>query len=195
MSNRKAPVDHPILPVMQERWSPRALTSTAIPAKTVLTLLEAARWTPSASNIQPWGFIIDEAGSASFEQTLTYLKPGNLPWARNAALLGVALVNENRPDGTRNPHAEYDVGQAVAYLTLQAASEGLYVHQMAGFLPEKVQEHAGLPEGWRALTMFAIGGLGDASSLPEEMAQRETAPRVRKPMAEFCFRGAWGKAL
>jgi hypothetical protein len=71
----------------------------------------------------------------------------------------------------------------------------LYVHQMAGFLPEKVQEHAGLPEGWRALTMFAIGGLGDAASLPEEIAQRETAPRVRKPMAEFCFRGAWGKAL
>ena len=45
MSNRKAPVDHPILPLMQDRWSPRALTNTVIPANKVLTLLEAARWT------------------------------------------------------------------------------------------------------------------------------------------------------
>ena len=34
---------------------------------------------------------------------------------------------------------------------------------------------------------------GDAESLPEVYAERETAPRERKPLEDFVFQGQWGR--
>ena len=45
--------DHPVHAQFVNRWSPRAFDGTAMTKADVLTLLEAARWAPSASNNQP----------------------------------------------------------------------------------------------------------------------------------------------
>lgn len=45
---------HPIDPQFLERWSPRAFADTLVTEDQVLSILEAARWSPSASNLQPW---------------------------------------------------------------------------------------------------------------------------------------------
>ena len=49
--------DHPVSPMFLDRWSPRALSGETIPLETLLTIFEAARWAPSASNSQPWRFV------------------------------------------------------------------------------------------------------------------------------------------
>ena len=49
--------DHPIDPVFLDRWSPRAFTGEAMSHETLLSLLEAARWAPSAANGQPWRMV------------------------------------------------------------------------------------------------------------------------------------------
>ena len=56
MSNPRQPA-HPINPMFVNRWSPRALTGEAISREQLHTVLEAARWAPSAYNFQPWRFI------------------------------------------------------------------------------------------------------------------------------------------
>lgn len=48
--------DHPVDPIFVERWSPRAFAEDTISQAELMELLEAARWAPSAINVQPWRF-------------------------------------------------------------------------------------------------------------------------------------------
>ena len=49
--------DHEIDPLFIERWSPRAFTGEAVPEAELFRMLEAARWSPSSYNSQPWRFV------------------------------------------------------------------------------------------------------------------------------------------
>ena len=49
-----------------------------------------------------------------------------------ASAIVVAIAQTAGADGTPNPYAIYDLGQAVAHFTVQAQTDGLYVHQVAG---------------------------------------------------------------
>jgi hypothetical protein len=80
-------------------------------------------------------------------------------------------------------------------MTFQAAAEGISVHQMAGFDPDKTRTEFSVPEGFVPLTAVAIGCAADASMLPEALAKRETSERTRRPQKEFVFGGTWGKPL
>ena len=40
-----------------QRWSPRSLIKQDIPQEVLNTIFDAARWTPSCGNEQPWLFI------------------------------------------------------------------------------------------------------------------------------------------
>jgi nitroreductase len=86
------------------------------------------------------------------------------------------------------------VGQAAANLALQAEALGLSVHQMAGIDAEKARKLFNIPADYEAVAGFAIGYPGDPQSLPEELRQREIAPRQRKPLDSFVFTGQWGKS-
>ena len=49
--------DHDIDPVFVKRHSPRAFTGEAVPEAELMRMIEAARWSPSAYNSQPWRFL------------------------------------------------------------------------------------------------------------------------------------------
>lgn len=182
---RTAPTEHPVLDVLAERWSPRAYDAeNAIDEAKLAASLEAARWTPSANNSQPWRFIVARRGTALHAQVVDSLVGFNQTWAANAAALVVAVAETATEDGTPITHALYDLGQAVAHFSVQAHHEGLLVHQMGGFDPEAVREFADLEPRFSAVTVFAVGEFGDVSALPEVLQQRETAPRVRRPITE-----------
>jgi hypothetical protein len=81
----------------------------------------------------------------------------------------------------------------VSHLTTEASSRGLFVHQMAGFDPQKATEAFGIPAGWEPIATFAIGYGGEAENLPEGLREREVAERNRKPISEFAMSGRWGQ--
>ncbi|MFH1862313.1 MAG: nitroreductase, partial [bacterium] len=83
-------------------------------------------------------------------------------------------------------------GQAVAHLTFQAMSLGIYVHQMAGFDPEKVRVAYAVPERFDPITGIALGYLGDPDSLPDDLRTVELSPRQRKRVLDFVYAGKWG---
>ena len=67
LTSRKADTTAPLIHPLVERWSPRAYDPTAEVSTDVLrTILEAARWAPSANNTQPWRFIVARRGSDAF---------------------------------------------------------------------------------------------------------------------------------
>lgn len=153
----------------------------------ILSLFEAARWAASASNGQPWRFVWSERdGGERHARLVSCLKPGNDVWAPKAPLLILTVVRTTRErDGAPHPWARYDLGLAMGNLTAQATSMGLYVHNMAGFEAEKARALFALPADFEAVTMVAVGRLGDPAALPERLQAREVAERVRKPLGEL----------
>lgn len=183
--DRAARTEHPVLDVLANRWSPRAFDAeNAIDEAKLASALEAARWSPSAANCQPWRFIVARRGSALHHGIHASLKGFNQAWAGDAAVLIVAVAETASEDGTPITHAAYDLGQAVAHLSVQAHHDGLVVHQMSGFVAEQIRELTGLDERFVPMTVVALGELGDAGTLPEPLQQREVAPRVRRPLNE-----------
>lgn len=191
MQDKTASTDHPIHPMLASRWSPRAFSARLLDSDTIASMFEAARWSPSANNLQPWAFIYAERRTPDFEVLCGCLKESNALWARNAALLGLALERPAKPDGSPNAHARYDLGQAVAHMTFQACALGLHIHQMAGFDPARTRGALGIPPDLLPVTVFAIGYLGEASSLPATVQEKELATRSRHPASTFVHAGRW----
>ena len=171
---KAAAVDHPVSEIIRMRWSPRSFDESASLADSeVHTLLEAARWAPSANNAQPWRYLLGRRGTPAFASIYGTLNPTNASWAGKASLLVLAVARLNFDDGRLNGHAAYDVGQSVAYLVLQATALGLVVHQMAGFEASLGDR---FPEYSRRLSANG-GSRGRPSSRPCAIAQR-AAPRT-----------------
>jgi nitroreductase len=194
--NKPAPAQHPIQDLLAQRWSPRIFADRSVEPEKLLRLFEAARWSASSYNDQPWAFIIatrDEP--AEFERMLSCFNDFNRGWTKSAPAAGLALARKNLAhNGQPNSFSWYDLGQAMANFSVQATAEGLLVHQMGGILPEKGREVYNVPADWDVASGFVFGYHGDPEALPEPMKKLELAPRQRKPLTDFVFTGAWGKA-
>jgi nitroreductase len=189
---KRAATDHPLTPLIAARWSPRAFDpDRLLTERDVLPLLEAVRWSASSSNMQPWRLAWSLRGEAGFDALLGCLARSNAAWAHRAGALLLGCAVMNKPDGAPNRHAAHDLGQALAQFALQAASQGLAVHQMGGFDVEAARSALHLPDGVEPFTAIALGWPGDPALLDERTRQREEAPRERLPIAEISLRGGW----
>ena len=145
---------------LPDRWSPLAWDSShRITRPEVERLMEAARWSPSAGNSQPWSFVIACRGDDLHQVLVPLLAASSRRWAPHAALLVVNVCHRyvEGTDWDSSEFAEYDLGQSVAHMTLQAHSMGLGARQFRAFDREAVQQALALPAHWVAMTMTAIG--------------------------------------
>ncbi|MFM6980586.1 MAG: nitroreductase family protein, partial [Micrococcales bacterium] len=131
--NKTAITAAPILPVIAERWSPRSFDHNhVISQHDMLSVLEAARWAPSANNEQPWRFSVANRGDDLHAQLVPLFSGWNQSWAPAASAIIIVSIVHIKADGTENPFAAYDAGLAVANLSIQAQELGLHTHQFAG---------------------------------------------------------------
>jgi nitroreductase len=193
--HKRAPTDFPVHDFIAERWSPRAFSDKPVAPDVLQSLFEAARWAPSSSNEQPWAYIVaTKDDTENFAKLVCVLVPSNVTWAQHAPVLALAVVElAFAKSGTPNRNAQHDVGAASAWLTVEATSRGLFVHQMAGYDHDKARQVFGIPAGWEPIAAIAIGYPGDPDSLPQPLRDREVAPRTRKPISAFVMSGGWGK--
>ncbi len=176
----------PIHPLLAQRWSPRSFdVEHQIDDQTVLALLEAARWAPSAANSQPWRFLVARRDEPAFVQLLAVLSAGNQPWAERASALVLVAAEVVDPEGKPRPWAHYDTGQAVAALTLQAEAIGLSAHQMGGFDKLAAAHRFGLDAALSPVVVIAVGRRDETNPLPEPYAAREAASRDRSPLSSL----------
>lgn len=182
---------------LRSRWSASVFDPThELTDADVERLLQAARWAPSAGNSQPWRFVVATRGSLAHKVLLEHLSRGNSGWVprASAVFLTAAQVSDaDDPSLAYSDYAVYDLGQAAAHLTVQAAEMGLHVHQFAGFDHEALTEAFGIPSHFRLMTGIAVGVHGDPSEVAEHDAARELRPRVRRPIEEIGFTATWGE--
>ena len=184
--------EHDVHPQFPARWSPRAFAADTMTETEVLRLLEAARWAPSAMNLQPWRFVYGLRGDAGFAAILSALVPFNAAWAKEAAALIAVASRTTRTaqDGSEVANAThaFDTGAAWANLALQAHLAGFVAHGMGGFDPARAAEALHLPEGHTIHAIVAVGRQGDAAQLDEALRARET-PSLRLPLDSIAFHG------
>lgn len=187
--------DHEIDAMFLQRWSPRAFDGTPLTEEEVFRLVEAARWAPSAYNLQPWRFVFARRDTPAWERLLGLLLPFNAAWVAQAgALFVLASDTLMQPPGAEVPspsHSHsFDAGAAWSAMSLQASLMGLQAHGMVGFDIPRTQVELGIPERFRIEAMIAVGHPADKSILPEKLAAREH-PSARNPVESFTFEGVW----
>lgn len=189
MTDRQA--DHPVMPQFLDRWSPRAFADKPIEDSVLMSLFEAARWSPSAYNYQPWRFAYARRGDAHWDAFMSALVPFNQSWVANAAVLVYVIsdgIMEMQGDRKPNHSHSFDAGAAWMALALQAHDMGLATHGMTGVDFDAAAKVLNVKDDFRVEAAVAIGWPGDPQSLPDMLREREVKS-VRRPIAESLFHG------
>src|SRR3954452_10568101 len=125
-----------LVETLPDRWSPTAWDSAHVIEKAdVERLVDAARWSPSAGNSQPWSFVTALRDDDVHRRLVPLLAGSSRRWAPDAALLVVNVCHRYVEDTQwdSSEFAEYDLGQSVAHMTIQAQSMDLYTRQFRAF--------------------------------------------------------------
>lgn len=185
--------DHPVLPLILDRWSPRSFTGETIPDEVLFSLFEAARWAPSAYNSQPWRFIWARNNTPEWNPIFSTLVEFNQLWGKNASAILVIASKEGfrrKPDEDEQKSSshEFDTGAAWAQLALQAHALGWATHACGGFDKEAVRKNLGLPDDVHPHAIVLVGKPDSADALPENLRAIEVT-RGRDPLSAIAFHG------
>lgn len=192
MTNKPANTNSDIDRLIAARWSPRAFDPEhAVEKDKITALMAAAHWAPSCFNEQPWRFVVCDKhnNEVAWQFAISCLAPKNQLWAKDAPLLILACAHEDFTyNGSANRWARYDTGAASENICLQAASMGLFAHQMGGFDAERAREVFKIPQQTTPMAMIAVGYYGDIDNLDAQFIESEKAARERKPIENNFFK-------
>ncbi len=176
MSNGSTDTARDRIAFLRELNATRNFRPDPVPDAVINDILQVARWSGSASNRQPWEFLVIR--NRETLQALAEIS-SNLGHARGAPL-GIVLVMNGDPD--RFPHETYDEGRLSERIMLAAEAHGL--GSCIGWLNAETAPPAkqllGIPENRLVRTEISIG-------YPNEEARRarQKPPQARKPLAEL----------
>jgi nitroreductase len=194
MSAKDAITPVQINELIAKRWSPRAFIKEPIDSEIVLKITEAARWSSSSFNEQPWRIIVGLNGDDTWNKILDSALEFNQEWAKNAPMLVLIVSKTNfTHKNIPNSHHFYDCGQAANSMLIQAVEDDIYCRQMAGFIPEKAIKNFNIPEAYKPAVLMAFGYRGNEKDLGK-LGEDENKPRVRKSREEIIW-SDWDKAL
>ena len=148
-------------------------------------MIQAAHLAPSCFNNQPWRFVaIDEP------RMLGSLYPAlgsSNGWMRHSPVI-LAVASHRDLDCRSSDGRDYfafDCGLALGMLVIQAWHMGYVAHPVAGYKPRAIKKLLGIPDDYTLITLVNIGRKGDDHSLLDaDQRERETGPRVRRPLTE-----------
>jgi nitroreductase len=178
-------------PLFVARWSRKALSERPIPAQHVASLFEAARWAPSANNLQPWLFVY-ASEPESLARARALLKEVNQRWASRAPLLVFAFARRRHPEtGAPLRTAQFDTGAAWQSLALQAVKLGLSTRAMGAIHHDRTYTTWGVPEAeFESVAGIAVGYPAAPEELPAELRDQDQ-PSTRRSQATFAFEGRY----
>ncbi len=163
-----------VFEVIQKRKSTLSFNSKPIPKTTLNKLLEAARLSPSAKNIQPWHFIVvtdaEKRKALSKGFFAKFLKDtpcvialcGNQQASPDWYVVDVALAGEN--------------------MVIAATAEGLSTCWVGSFDETQVKRLLCVPETLRVVAMLAVGYGVEKIDLKAKLTQ---LIRPRKKLEEI----------
>jgi len=170
------------LNLVKTRYSVRKYKSDPVPEKSLKTCLEAARLAPSASNSQPWEYIIiqtTEIREKVAKSTFSTLFPFNKFALQAPVIVAVIMTKGNVVvqagaglQGT--PFNLIDIGIAAEHFCLQAAELGLGTCMLGWFDEKKIRKILDIPKSKKIALLITVGYPADSPK-----------PKKRKEMADL----------
>ena len=193
------PVDRPVGDAIANRFSPYLFDPKEVEEDKLVACFEAARWAASSFNDQPWYWIVARRqDSPAFEKILGCLMEPNQGWASNAGALILTAIRPTFAYNSKpNRVALHDLGQAACQFSLEAARQGLQVHQMAGVNISRIRQEYAIPDEFEPQTAIAVGYPQVAEPTGEteqQLRDRELGSRKRRPLNEQVFENDWGNS-
>ena len=181
--------------LVKKQWIPKSFSDQMVEPEKLRILLEAAKYSPSFKNEQPWNFIIVTTEEAdSYNSLLGCLADSNISWVRRAPVLMLSVARLNfESDGARNKHAFHDLRQAVSNIALRAKCLGLQLHQIAGFDAAMTRRRFQIPEAHNPVSVLVLGyPLNPPSARSDEL---EGATGLLRSIESMAFTGRWRQPL
>jgi nitroreductase len=165
---------------IRARRNVRAYTDQAIADEDLDRILEAGRLTPSASNTQPWDFVVVTDRNDLEELSRVWRGAGHI--AGSAAT--IVLVAPVTDDARRSGLIEYDHGQATIQMALAATDRGIGSGHSSIGEQDRLRRLLGIPEDRRGTYMLALGYPADRPLAPLTKINR-------RPIDDVVHRGRW----
>jgi len=140
--------------LVKTRFSVRKYKKQPVEKEKLLKCLESARLAPSASNSQPWKFIVvDDAGLVEkvAKETFSMIVPFN-KFVMQAPIILVIVLEKPKlitQIGEKLKNKEWamiDIGITAEHFCLQAAEEGLGTCMLGWYNEKPIQKLLGIPE-------------------------------------------------
>jgi len=183
-----------VLQAIEKRRAYRALDPRPIDKDVLIGLIKAAATAPSGMNNQPWRFIT-VTGAQRLNALKETLSPGNY-WAKAAPAI-IAVVTNNRWSmqlGERS-YAPFEVGMATMALQIQAVSEGLYIHPIAGFNADAAKTVLDIDADDSLLVLLVLGYPGSEEGLSDKHLESEHSTRMRLSLEHIHAFDGWTQQM
>jgi len=150
--------------VIQKRYSCRSYKDTPVSKEKLKSILEAAQLAPSASNRQPYKFIIvkDKGKREKLAEAAGQSFIAEAP----IVIAGVSLEPE-RIMSCEVPTYGVDVAIAMEHIALQACADGLGSCWIGAFSQQEAKKILGVPEEYKVVALMPIGYSADSQGLKE----------------------------
>ena len=144
-----------VFEAVKTRRSIRKYKEATVEKEKLSKVLEAARFAPSAANLQPWSFIV--VSDKTIRQSL--FSAYSQQWFVNAPIIivacGVPDKGWRRKDGEK--YYPIDVAIAMQNMILAAHEMGLGTCWIAAFDEKKVRKALDIPKNVRVIAMTPLG--------------------------------------
>ncbi|MEA2089663.1 MAG: nitroreductase family protein [Thermoproteota archaeon] len=173
-----------VFEAIKNRRSVRAFTNQPVSEKQVHQLIDAARWAPSAGNVQSWEFIVVRNAETKRKLAEAAL---NQTFIEEAPVVIVVCANEVRSGQTYgdrgvNLYCLQDTAAATQNLLLTAYALGLAACWVGAFQEEEAKNVLNTPRGMRPVAIVPIG----------HPAEKPVAPS-RRPLSEIVHYESFGR--
>ena len=144
---------------IRHRRSIRAYTRQNVSEEEVEKLIDAARWAPSAGNIQPWEFIIIRDAKIKQKLTTAALDQTFIEEAPIVIVVCADEVRSNEGYGNRGAtlYCLQDTAAAIQNISLAAHALGLGTCWVGAFREELVKKALNVPMNVRPVAIIPVG--------------------------------------
>ncbi len=165
---------------IRARRNVRQYTDQEVTRADLERVLEAGRRAPSASNWQPWNFVVVTDRRQLTELARVWRGAGHV--ATSAAT--IALVGAEPEDDAQAQRLQYDFGQATAYIMLAAADLGIGSGHAGVGDQADARRVLGFPEDHFCAYLIALG-------YPADRPLRPIRHPNRRPFDDVVHWGRW----
>jgi nitroreductase len=166
---------------IKQRRSVRAYTREDVSEEEVKKLIEAARWAPSAGNIQPWRFVIVRDVEVKRKLAEAALNQTFIEEAPVVIVVCADEVRSSRGYGNRGAtlYCIQDTAVATQNILLAAHALGLGTCWVGAFREELVKKALNAPMNMRPAAIIPVGHAAERPRAPsrrslEEIVHHET---------------------